>query len=49
MLIWWVVEGEIMHPCNDLKGALWLVSTICVWCEDARIVCEIATRTSLRV
>ena len=40
VLIWWVAENEIMHPCSDLAGALWLVATIRTWCAEARIVCE---------
>ncbi len=42
VLIWWVQGTGVRHPCNDLEGALWMVSAVRAWDPDASICCAYA-------
>ena len=42
VLIWWVQGTGVRHPCNDLEGALWMVSAVRAWDPEASICCAYA-------
>ncbi len=42
MLIWWVQGTGVRHPCNDLEGALWMVSAVRAWDPEASVCCAYA-------
>jgi len=42
VLIWWVQGTGVRHPCNDLEGALWMVSAVRAWDPEAAVCCAYA-------